>query len=322
MALTGRMRAVLGSVSHSLAHLCAAAIFLGTISMPVSARAEGPSVVASVKPLHSLVAGVMAGIGEPGLVVDGAASPHSFSLSPSSARMLGEADLIFWIGPQLETFLERPLSNLAGAAEVVRLIDAKGITLIQPEGFSHARNGAAGEIGPDQAADAHIWLDPGNAAAMVETISTALARIDPENAADYRRNADMMRADLLALTNETQTKLGPVRGRPFIVFHDAYRYFEQRFDLASAGALTVNPEVMPGAARLAALRAKVEAAGAVCVFTEPQFNDRLVDVLIAGTPVRKAALDPLGAALEPGPGLYFRLLRGMTEAFQHCLSEG
>ncbi|WP_106752136.1 zinc ABC transporter substrate-binding protein ZnuA [Pannonibacter carbonis] len=311
--------------------------------------AAAPKVVASIKPVHSLVAAVMQGVGEPDIIVDGAASPHTFALKPSTARVLAGADLVFWVGPELEAFLEKPIKTLGEKAEVVELSQAHDLTLLpvreggdfdehdHGEG-GHAHGSKDAKAGHDHghnhshshshdhghahgAFDAHLWLDPANARAMVHEIEEHLTEADPANAATYKANAEALTARLTALEAELTKELEPVKGKPFIVFHDAYQYFEKRFGIQAAGSITLSPEVMPGAERVSELRSKITSLKAGCVFSEPQFEPKLVGMLIEGTSVGTGVLDPLGASLPNGPGLYEQLLRDMAGSLKGCLAK-
>jgi zinc transport system substrate-binding protein len=293
-----------------------------------SSALAAPRVVASIKPVHSLVAAVMKGVGEPELIVDGAASPHSYSLKPSDAQALEAADLVFWTGGGMEIFLEDALGTLAGGAEVIALADAPGLELLPVreggafEAHDHGEDEHdAGHDHEESEVDMHFWLDPENARLMVTEIAATLSEADPENAAIYAANAkaegerlDQLEADL----NET---LAPVRDKPFIVFHDAYQYFERRFDLSVAGSVTVTPEVAPGAQRLDDLRAKIAELGATCIFAEPNFEPAIIGAIAEGTEARTGVLDPEGGALTAGPDLYEELLRGLATSLVDCLSE-
>lgn len=288
-------------------------------------------VVASIKPVHSLVAGVMQGIGEPQLIVRGAASPHTYAMRPSEAATLERASLIFWIGHDMEAFLDKALESLPGEARIVELAEAEGIELLP------LREGGTFEAHEDEkvhaheepeeghehehgAFDMHFWLDPENAKAMVRAIEAALAAADPRNAGRYGENAAVLLARLDALAHEIGAELAPVRGKGFIVFHDAYHYFERRFGVEAAGSITVSPEIMPGAERVAEIRARVSELGATCVFAEPQFEPKLVEVAIEGTQAKAGMLDPEGGSLTEGPELYFDLLRNMASSLRSCLS--
>ena len=319
------------------------------------ARAE-VNVVASIKPVHSLAAAVMEGVGEPALLVEGAGSPHSYALRPSQARLLEEAEIVFWIGEEMETFLAGALETIATQAEPVALIDTPGLTKValreggafakHDHGHDHEAHGHAGhdhagheeeghedgeeghdhahdahdDHGDGTAIDAHIWLDPVNAAKIAQRMAAELSEADPENAATFAANAAALAEQLDALTAEIADTLAPVKDEGFIVFHDAYRYFEERFGLRAAGSITVSPDAMPGAERIAEIRQTVEAAGVACVFAEPQFVPRLIETVTEGMEARGGVLDPLGAALEDGADLYPALLRQMAASFRDCLS--
>lgn len=288
------------------------------------ALGDVPKVVASVKPIHALVSAVMGNLGTPALIVSGAASPHTYSLKPSDAQALQSADLVFWTGHGLELFLEDSIATLAPRAKIVELSAAPGIELLPPRQSGtfeqHADDPA--ETGGGHAheeRDMHFFLDPENAKVMVAVIADQLAAADPEHAELYRANAATETADLDALIAETAARLAPVKDRPFVVFHDAYQYFEKRFGLTVAGSVTVSPEITPGADRINAIRDKLKTLAAACVFAEPQFDPRMVNVLIEGTSARHGVLDPEGATLEEGPGLYRRLIENLATSLVDCL---
>ena len=292
------------------------------------ALAEVPNVVATVKPLHALVAAVMGDLGTPALIVKGAASPHTYSLKPSDAQALQSADLVFWTGHGLELFLEDSIGTLAPKATIVELSEAPGIELLAPREsgtFEEHADGdhahAAEDHGHGEEADMHFFLDPANAKIMVATIADSLAAADPEHADTYRANAANETADLDALIAETTASLAPVKDRPFVVFHDAYQYFENRFGLNVAGSITVSPEVSPGADRINEIRNKLKTLDAACVFAEPQFDPRIVNVLTEGTTAKQGVLDPEGANLDEGPGLYRQLIESLAANLKSCLTQ-
>ncbi len=512
------------------------------------AAAHEIKVVASIKPVHSLAAAVMKGVGEPTLLMKGAASPHTYAMKPSDARALSDADVVIWVGEGIETFLTKPLETVAGDAKVVKLIETPGVrTLSFREGatfdahdhdhgahghdehdhghghdhaekkdehghghaehkhdehkhdhaehkhdhaehkhdehkhdhaehkhdhaehkhdahdhghghgehafewagvfdlavgtykwsfakvdgnyadpamkmvilesgdieaseekaehaledsHSDAKNHNDVLVAQDKAytlnfdqskdmtvftveikkagkytfftehmpfefeasehffkdlaradiepiaqepdadhhghghghdghhghahgeVDAHIWLDPMNAKAIVRDIQMALSEADPHHAAAYRDNAQAATAAIDAMTKEVAATVAPVKDRGFIVFHDAYRYFEERFGLEAVGSITVSPEVMPGAARVSEIRERVTSLDAACVFSEPQFEPKLVGVITEGTPAKSGVLDPLGADIPAGPDMYNTLLRNLAASFVDCLTPG
>lgn len=285
------------------------------------------TVVASIKPVHSLVAGVMQGVGEPALLVKAGRSPHDYSMRPSEARALADADLVFWIGPQLEAFMARSIEALAGDARVVALSEAEGVQrLATREGGVWTERGATGPLeegdgGHERAEfDMHLWLDPHNAQAMVDAIVAALSGADPGNAAAYQQNGAALRDRLKLLDGALEQQLAPVRDRPYVVFHDAYQSFERRYGLNVVGAITVDPKRRPGGRRLRAIRDQLAALEAACVFAEPQFEPVLVDTVIEGTSARKGVLDPLGSDLAPGPDQYFELIANLANSLVDCLA--
>jgi zinc transport system substrate-binding protein len=301
-----------------------------------------PRVVASIKPVHALVAAVMEGVGTPDLIVGGAASPHAYALKPSQAQALENADLIFWIGHELESFLEKPIETIGANARAVELIDTAGLIQLPfrqggPfEAHMHEEHADGEDAHKDEqhmeanhedhdhhagGFDAHLWLDPLNARVFVHAIGEALSEKDPANAATYAANVARTEQKLDTLIEEVNATLTPVHGKQFIVFHDAYQYFEKRFDMEAAGSITVNPEVRPSAERVAAIRDKVRELNAVCAFSEPQFDSQLIDVVIEGTDARTAVLDPLGATLDDGPELYFDLIRNLATSMRDCLQD-
>lgn len=305
-------------------------------------------VVASIKPVHSLVAAVMEGVGEPALLVKGGGSPHTYALRTSEAGALERASLVFWIGEDMEVFLRGPLETLAADATIVELAEARDLVRLDfreggpfeahdhgdghehdggghhehDDDHGHAHQDGDGH-GHDHAhgVDMHFWLDPMNARAFVHEIEEALVEADPENAEAYSTNAARLNERLNALMAETAKAVEPVKDRRFVVFHDAYQYFEKRFGIEASGSITVSPEALPGAARLAELKARIAELGVACVFAEPQFEPRLISVVTEGTDARSGVLDPLGADLTDGPDLYFELIRNLTTSLTECLAE-
>jgi len=292
------------------------------------------AVVASIKPVHALTAAVMQGAGTPHLIVQGGASPHSMSLKPSDARALQEAGVVVWVGEGLEAFLVSPLESLAGKARVVELSEAAGLTRLpyraggawadhddhDEEHEEHAHEDEH-EHAHEEGIDMHLWLDPANAKAMVAAIAEALIAADPDNSGIYTANARIMEHRLDQLSEEIAHDLGPVKDVPFVVFHDAFQYLDTAFGLNNVGSITVNPEQPPGAARLSEIHGKIAELQARCVFAEPQFEPRLVQVVIEGTAAKTATLDPLGAEIADGPELYFEMMRANAASLKACLGE-
>ena len=301
-----------------------------------SANAE-IKVVASIKPIHSLVSYLMDGIGKPDLIVDGYASPHGFAMKPSHAKMLQNADLIFWVGEDLENFLEKPLSSIAKKAEKIELIEIKGLQVLKfrernifdehDHEHGHDDHGKKEDDHDDHGHDdhdghahgefdPHIWLDPINAKAMLNEMAEHLIENDPKNEAKYKSNLAKALQEIDKLTIDVMTDLS--NSVSSIVFHDAYQYFEERFNVKVLGAFTVNTDVMPGAEQLAEIREIIEHDKVACVFSEPQFNPDIINAVAKDMKIKTGVLDPLGATLDPGKDLYFNLIRNMSASFKGC----
>jgi zinc transport system substrate-binding protein len=297
-----------------------ATLMSGVIATPAFADLN---VMVSIKPLHSLVSGVMQGAGQPGLIVNGADSPHTYQLKPSDAAALQEAKVIFWVGHELEAFLEKPLEALGGNARKISLLDVEGIKTMpvrEGNGYDAHVDHAEGEHDHGEETDAHIWLDPMNAKIMVAAIAKTLASEDAPNAELYQSNAAKLLIELDKLNADLKEKTKGLKTKSFITFHDAYQYFEQRYNLTSTGAISIHPENPPGAEGIAALRERIESGKVTCVFAEPQFGSKLIAVVTEGSNVKKAIVDPLGANIEPGPELYRTLMSGLSKAMIDCLT--
>ena len=320
-------------------------------------------VVASIKPIHSLASYLMDGIAKPDLIVDGYASPHGFAMKPSHAKMLQNADLIFWVGEDIESFLEKPLNSIAKRAEKIELMDIKGLNVLEfrernifDDHDDHDHDGHAKKKKDDHddheghskkkkddhddhdghakkkkdehddhddheghahgEYDPHIWLDPINAKVILKEMTEHLIENDSKNASTYKSNLDKALKDIDKLTMDVMTELN--QNVASIVFHDAYQYFEERFNVNILGAFTVNTDVMPGAEQLAEIREIIEHDKVSCVFSEPQFNPDIIKAVAKDMNIKTGVIDPLGATLDPGKDLYFDLINNMSSSFKGC----
>jgi len=340
--------------------------FLSFITFITSVNAD-VKVVASIKPIHSLASYLMDGVGKPDLIVDGYASPHGFAMKPSHAKMLQEADLIFWVGEDLEAFLEKPLKSIAKKAEKIELMATKNLNVLKfrernifdehdhddhgqddhakkkddhddhdhdkkakkdddhdhdHDHDSHAKKEDGHDDHDDHDGhhhgefDPHIWLDPINAKAILNEMVEHLIENDAANASIYKKNLDKALNELDKLTMNVMTDLN--KSTASIVFHDAYQYFEERFNVNVLGAFTVNTDVMPGAEQLKEIREIIEHDNVSCVFSEPQFNPDIINAVAKDMNIKTGVLDPLGATLNPGKGLYFDLIKNMSSSFKGC----
>jgi zinc transport system substrate-binding protein len=285
-------------------------------------------VVTSIKPIHSLVSYIMDGVGKPDVIVDGYNSPHGFSLKPSHAKMLDNANLIIWVGEDLESFLEKPLKTIAKKAKIIELMDLKEIKKLEfreknifeghedhKEHDDHKEKEGHEDHAHGQH-DPHVWLDPNNAKVFIKEITKQLIKLDSANSSIYKSNSKKALAEIDKLIKDIKSNLK--KDLRFVVFHDAYQYFENRFGIQVLGALTVNTDVMPGAEQLSRIREVIEHEKVNCLFSEPQFNPAIIKSIAKDTNVKTGILDPLGSELDKGKNLYFNLLKNMSSSFKGC----
>ena len=266
----------------------------------------------------------MAGVETPTLLLGGGASPHTYALRPSDARTLQNANLIFWVGEGLESFLVRPLRALAENAQVIKLSQSAGMVVLEARTSGAWRvrgDGSGADAHAHAERDPHLWLDPRNAAVIVRIAVTVLSEVDTAHAATYRANGERMQRRLRQVEARVRALLAPVRDRPYVVFHDAYQYFERYFGTNAVASISVSPGRALGARRLARLRRTIAGLGPACVFAEPQFKPALVATLLEGTAARAGILDPLGVGLAPGPDAYFVLLENLASSLHRCLTD-
>lgn len=310
-------------------------LFCASLVIPVEmviADQKPISVVASIKPIHSLVAAVMGDIGTPHLLLEAPSSAHHFTLKPSQARSLQAADIVFWVGPTMEQPLTKALATLAPQAQTLPLIESAGLVLINfdkvtpaHEKHDHEKHGHEKHDKHDEHAkhddhliNPHIWLDPQNAKIMLGVIAARLAKADPENASTYAANADSMAARLATLETDITSQLASYSAAKFLVLHDAHVYFERRFGLRNYGAITTEPDVMPTASRVKALRDELREHRFDCIFTEPFLGQKAVALIAEGSKVSIGTLDPIASNLPAGAQLYPDLLMSYAKALQSC----
>ncbi|MBO9422457.1 zinc ABC transporter substrate-binding protein [Labrenzia sp. R4_2] len=396
----------------------AASTVLAGSALLAPAFADGPNVVTTIKPVHSIAAAVMEGVGTPHILIDGAASPHGFALKPSQAFLLEGADVVFWVGPELTSSLEKPISSMADKAARVELLDVEGIEQLkwrEGDQFDSHDHGGHDDHGHDDHADhghddhahddhdhdhdktaekhdhghddhdhdkdhahdhdkheheeehaahddhghdhdhdkehahdhdehaheeehaehddhghdhghdhaggndPHIWLNPENGIAIANAMAATLSEVDPANTDTYKANAKAFAEKVSGLEAEISAKLEPVKGQKFIVFHDAYHHFEHHYSIEASGAITVTPEALASAEQVAEIQSRVRDQNVVCVFQEPQFDSKLVNVVIEGSDAKVGVLDPLGTELANGRDLYPALLTSLADSLADCL---
>ena len=315
-------------------------IFITLVPLFFSFSAKADiNVVTTIKPLHSLISSVMEGVGEPSLIIEGTNNPHTFVFKPSHAEMIENADIVFWIGEDLEAFMEKPLDSLAKDAKKIAFMELSSIEKLkfreenifddhddhddhdghddEHEGHDDHDDHAGHHDGHNHGEfDAHIWLDPANAKEMVLEISHELSEIDPNNKAKYEENASKTIATLDKLIGDVDKSLS--KDISYIVFHDAYQYFETRFGVTSAGALTLNPDVLPGAKQIADIQDLISDKGIKCIFSEPQYNPKIIETLGNDMNISTGVMDPLGAFIDAGPTMYVELINGIANSIKEC----
>ena len=307
--------------------------------MSTSVIADVPNVAADIAPIHSLVSRVMDGVGAPKLIVQSGASPHGYRLRPSEAKALQDADHVFWMGEELTPWLDSAIDTLATKASVTTLLDQEGIILHDfREGalFEVHDHSAHGDDDHDDhddqddhkdhddhddhgSHDPHAWLSPENAKLWLNIIASKLSVSDPENAATYFMNAAAGQAEIEAMIAEVKATLKPVQGGKFVVFHDAYQYFENDFDFYASGAISLGDSSDPSPARIEKVQKRIRDEGIQCVLAEPQFKKGLVATVMEGSDATASIIDPLGTELEAGPKLYTQLIENMAKTLRNCL---
>jgi zinc transport system substrate-binding protein len=304
--------------------LLAAAVVSALAATLRVASAQAVEVVVTIKPLHAMVARVMAGAGSPHLLVQGALSPHIYALRPSDASKLNTADIFVRMSDAMEPFTTRIVKSLPQRVQVLTLEDTPGLRRLPRRTgatFAEAGDGHNHSHSHDHAAiDGHAWLDPMNAKHMADQIAEALSAKAPAEAATFRANATELKTALDALSAELARDLAPIAGKPYVVFHDALQYFEQRYGLKAVGSIAISPEIAPGVRRLSLLRQQIASLKAECVLAEPQLDMRLVNAVVEGTGARVGTIDPEGLRIAPGPDHYFTLLRGLVRDLKACLA--
>ncbi|WP_171126277.1 MULTISPECIES: zinc ABC transporter substrate-binding protein [unclassified Ruegeria] len=335
-------------MSRKLLPLSITAAFMGG-----TALADVPNVAVDIAPVHSLVARVMEGVGTPDLIISQGASPHEYNLRPSEAAALQIANLVFWMGEDLTPWMEGAVETLADGATVTTLLETDGTILLDfrenalfeahdhddhakhddhddhaetkghDDEHAHDDHDHEGHDDHDGHAhgdhDPHAWLSPENANTWLNVIAAQLSAADPDNAGTYFANAAAAREEMAALSAEIAETLEPVRGGSFVVFHDAYQYFENAFDFPASGAISIGDASDPSPARIAEIQARIKDEGVKCVLAEPQFNPGIVEVVMDGADANTAVIDPLGSDLEPGAALYSQVIRNMAQTLADCL---
>ena len=319
-------------MSKIIISLAAGMAMIGGVAM-----SDTPKVAADISPVHSLVSRVMLGVGTPDLIVQAGASPHSYTLRPSEAKALQDAQMVFWMGESLSPWMEGALDTLSSDATIITLLERDETILMEfregalfeehdhddhsdekHDDHSDEKHDDHGDHEDHDSHDPHAWLSPDNARIWLNLIASQLSIVDPENAGTYFANAAAARSEIEALKTEVNSLLEPIRGKKFIVFHDAYQYFEKAFDLSASGAISLGDASKPSPARIAEIQGRIQEESIDCVLSEPQFNKGLVATVVTGSNAKTSVIDPLGVELTPGLDLYSELIRNMTKTLVNC----
>ena len=327
-------------------------VFATAALMSSTALADVPNVAVDIAPVHSLVARVMQDVGAPDLIIKAGASPHDYRLRPSEAKALQDANLVIWMGKELTPWMEDAVKTLSTEAAILTLLEKDETTLLEfresvlfeehdhddhsdkdhaetedqdhddHDDHSDEDHAETEDQGHDEHAhgahDPHAWLSPKNAKIWLNLIAAQLSTADPDNASTYFVNAAAAVTEIDTLMADVSTMLDPIRGNSFIVFHDAYQYFETVFEFPASGAISLGDATDPSPARIARVQDRIQEQKIQCVLAEPQFKKGLVVTVLEGTDAKTSIIDPLGDALEPGPALYPQLIRNMAKTLVDC----
>ena len=328
-------------MSRKLFSISAVATLLGS-----SAIADVPNVSVDIAPLHSLVASVMNGVGVPNLIIPPGSSPHDHQLRPSEAKAMQDANIVFWMGEELTPWMENAVKTLSSDASVTTFLENDKTSLLEFregalfEAHDHEEEHDDEEHdehdddehddGHDEhddeehdehghgSHDPHAWLSPNNAKAWLDVIAAQLSSYDPENAGVYFTNAASTKSEIEMMIAEINLALDPIRGGKFIVFHDAYQYFENDFDFRASGAISIGDASDPSPARIAKIQKRIRDEEINCVLAEPQYKANLVQTVMEGSQANTNVIDPLGVGLKPGVSLYNKLIKNMAQSLANC----
>lgn len=308
-------------MSRKLFSISAVATLLGS-----SAIADVPNVSVDIAPLHSLVASVMNGVGVPSLIIPPGSSPHDHQLRPSEAKAMQDANIVFWMGEELTPWMENAVKTLSSNASVTTFLENDKTSLLEfREGALFEAHDHEEEHDDEEhdehghgSHDPHAWLSPNNAKAWLDVIAAQLSSYDTENAGVYFTNAASAKSEIEMMIAEINLALDPIRGGKFIVFHDAYQYFENDFDFQASGAISIGDASDPSPARIAKIQKRIRDEEINCVLAEPQFKANLVQTVMEGSQANTNVIDPLGVGLKPGVSLYNKLIKNMAQSLADC----
>ncbi len=289
------------------------------------------AVVASLKPLGFIASAITDGVTETQVLLPDGASEHDYSLRPSDVKRLQNADLVVWIGPEMEAFMNKSAQSISdkNKVTVAQLDGVKPLLMKGGDDDEHDHEGDHDHVGHEsEKGDAHhhhgdynmhLWLSPEIARLSAVAIHDKLVELMPQSRAKLDANLKDFEAQLATADKEVGNELAPLKGKGYFVFHDAYGYYEKQYGLTPLGHFTVNPEIQPGAQRLHQIRTQLVEQKATCVFAEPQFRPAVVEAVARGTSVRMGTLDPLGTNIQLSKESYATFLRQLANQYSSCL---
>ncbi|HDX9008273.1 zinc ABC transporter substrate-binding protein ZnuA [Aeromonas dhakensis] len=291
------------------------------VSLPVRAL----EVLTTIKPLGFIAAAITDGVSEPKVLLPTGASPHDFSLRPSDIRSINEADLVVWVGPELEGFMAKPLAK---HPHVLTLTRVEGMLLFDySKQAGHGEHADEAHEGHDhdgheghhhEGVDPHIWLGPTQALVIAKALSETLSAQDPANAERYRANLLAFKTKVEAKDKVIAEQMKAVNQKGYFVFHEAYGYWERHYGMSSKGHFTVSPERRPGAKTLVEIRKALEEKKASCIYAEPQFSPAVIESVARNTGAKVLLLDEVGEQVPLGPDGYPRFMQQLADAFAEC----
>jgi len=309
---------------HKNTLLCAG---LSAVFLFAQTSTANAAVVTSMKPLGFIASAIADGVTETQVLLPDGASEHDYSLRPSDAKRLQNADLVVWIGPEMEAFMDKSTQSIASNKKVT-IAELAGVKPLLMKGADdddddHGHEHAAGENSDGDhhhgVYNMHLWLSPEIARLSAVAIHDKLLELMPQSRAKLDANLKEFEAKLASTDKQVSNELAPLKGKGYFVFHDAYGYFEKHYGLTSLGHFTVNPEIQPGAQRLHEIRTQLVEQKATCVFAEPQFRPAVIEAVARGTSVRMGALDPLGTGIKLGKESYPQFLDQLAKQYSSCL---
>ena len=310
---------------------------------------ETKGVVTTIQPINSLVSAVIGNTGKTISLIPAEISPHEYKLKPSDTKKMQEANIIFFVSNHLESSVTKVFKNLPKNIKIIDLLEETGIEHLAirdneawerhdhhgHEGHDdhekhgkkhndhddHDKHGKKHDDHDDHQSkdDVHIWLSPDNAIKIVKKVNEELSLLFPDNASQYKENSNNIINKISDLKSELTKDLAPIKDKPYVVFHDAYQYFEKAFGLNAVGSVALEGDIASSPKQISFIKDKIKKLNASCVFQEPQFDSKLVKIVVEGTNAQIGTLDPLGVNISGKENFYIQLLKNMAKSLKECL---